>query len=167
MTITDGESPSHHQMRQPCSKCEGVDGIICTVSGQDVVRCSACNAYCYNAPRRETGRPVRSLRSRPQIRPSQRNRIFERDRRTCFKCGRSDRALEIGHIITVREGRELGLSDSELFHDDNLVALCAECNSGQGSATMPLPFVLAVMRTMGREVPMPFLIAVLRVRAAT
>lgn len=164
MTITDTPSPSHHRMRSACPKCGGADGTITTSSGQDVVRCSSCNSYCYNAPRLETGRPVRSLRSRPQVRPSQRKRILERDRGACFMCCRSGLPLEIGHIISVHEGRAYGLTDAELFHDDNLVALCAECNSGQGSATMSLPFVVAVLRAAGRELPMLFLMAVLRVR---
>jgi hypothetical protein len=74
--------------------------------------------------------------------------------------------LELGHIISVHEGRAHGLTDAELFHDDNLVAMCSQCNSGQGSATMPLPFLVAVLRMADRQVPMSFLIAVLRVRTA-
>jgi hypothetical protein len=38
--------------------------------------------------------------------------------------------MDIGHIISVHDGRAHGLSDAELFHDDNLVAMCPECNSG-------------------------------------
>jgi hypothetical protein len=41
--------------------------------------------------------------------------------------------MDIGHIISVHDGRVHGLSDAELFHDDSLVAMCPECNSGQGS----------------------------------
>jgi 5-methylcytosine-specific restriction endonuclease McrA len=166
MTITDDPSLNHHPMRAECSKCRSTDGILITVGGQDTVRCAKCDTYCYNAPRTETGRPARSLRTRPQVRPSQRKRILERDRRACFACNRSDRPLELGHIISVHEGRAQGLSDAELFHDDNLVALCPECNSGQGSATMPLPFLVAVLRMADRQVPMSLLIAVLRVRTA-
>jgi 5-methylcytosine-specific restriction endonuclease McrA len=166
MTIADTRCTGYHQMRAACPKCGGLNGLLVTVSSQDTVRCAACNTYCYNAPRAETGRPVRSLRSRPQVSPSQRQRILLRDRRACFVCNRSDLALEIGHIISVRDGRARGLSDAELFHDDNLVALCPQCNSGQGAETMSLPFLVAVLRMANREVPMSFLMTVLRVRTA-
>jgi hypothetical protein len=72
--------------------------------------------------------------------------------------------MQIGHIISVHQGRAFGLTDAELFHDDNLVAICAECNSGQGADTMPLPFLMAVLRGAGRRLPLPFLVTVLRVR---
>ena len=35
-----------------------------------------------------------------------------------------DTHMDIGHIISVHEGRAYGLSDAELFHDENLVAMC-------------------------------------------
>ncbi|ORA43412.1 hypothetical protein BST21_21890 [Mycolicibacterium celeriflavum] len=90
-----------------------------------------------------------------------------RDKRACFVCGRKNVHLDIGHIISIREGRAHGLSETELFADDNLVAMCPECNAGQGSATLPLPFLVAVLRAAGRPVSMPLLVAVLRVRCAT
>jgi hypothetical protein len=81
-------------------------------------------------------------------------------------CGRRDCHMQVGHIISVREGRAYGLTDSELFHDDNLTAMCAECNSAQGSETLPLPFLVAALRVVGRQLPLPLLIAVLRLRIA-
>ena len=122
MTIT--EPGADHQMRAGCPECGSTAGTISPINGQDVVRCAQCGRYCYNAPRTETGRPPRSLRARPQIPPSQSRRIFVRDRRTCLLCGRHDRPLVIGHIISVREGRAYGLSDAELYHDENLTAMC-------------------------------------------
>lgn len=35
----------------------------------------------------------------------------------------------------------LGLSEAEPFDDENLLALCAECNAGQGRDTLPLRFM--------------------------
>jgi hypothetical protein len=166
MTLTDDQDVDHHRMRAACPDCGNTDGMIMTVSGQDTVRCARCDRFCYNAPRAETGRPRRSLRSRPQVSPSQRQRILVRDKRTCFVCSRHEGRIDIGHIISVHEGRAYGLSDAELFHDDNLVAMCAECNAGQRSDTLPLPFLIVVLRAAGRDLPLAFLIAVLRVRIA-
>lgn len=144
MTLADNIKP--HQMRDDCPRCGGADGVITTVGLQDVVRCARCDRYCYNAPRTETGRPRRSLRSRPQIAPSQRHRVLVRDGRRCFVCGRMDATLEIGYILSVHDGRAHGLSDAELYHDENLMAICKECNSGQSTDTLPLWFLVAVLR---------------------
>ncbi len=100
----------------------------------------------YNAPRTETGRPRRSMRSRPEIRPSQRRRILERDSSTCVRCHRSDRPLHVAHIISVDDGKKQGLSQSDLFDDENLVAMCEECNAGQGAETLSVPFLAMVLR---------------------
>jgi 5-methylcytosine-specific restriction endonuclease McrA len=95
------------------------------------VRCARCGRYAgYNAPRTETGRPRRSLRSRPQLSPSQRSRILERDNSTCLKCG-GDGPLNVAHWISVQDGKAVGLSEAELFDDENLLVLCAECNVGR------------------------------------
>jgi 5-methylcytosine-specific restriction endonuclease McrA len=40
----------------------------------------------------------------------------------------------------------MGLSEAELFDDENLLVLCTECNSGQGSETLPLRFMATVQR---------------------
>ena len=69
--------------------------------------------------------------------------------------------MDIGRLISVNDGRTYGLSDTELFHDENLAAICAECNAGQGSETFPLPFLMAVL-----TLPPSFLTFVVRVRIA-
>ena len=166
MTLVDDGDTSHHRMRAAC-RCGSNDGVIATVNGQDTVRCAKCNRYCYNAPRTETNRPRRTVRSRPQVSASQHQRIFVRDRRECFICGRRGGDLHLGHIISLRVGQLMGMTDRELFHDENLVVLCAEHNLGQGSDTLPLPFVVAMLRVSGRTVSMPFLMAVLRARIAS
>jgi hypothetical protein len=66
-------------MREPCPRCGCGDGTVAMVNGQDTVRCAECERFCYNAPRTETGRPRRSLRTRPQVSPGQRARILLRD----------------------------------------------------------------------------------------
>ena len=87
--------------------------------------------------RTETGREVRSLRTRPDIRPRQRARIFARDNGTCVICHRHGPYLVVAHLISVCDGLKLGLSDADLFSDDNLAAMCEECNAGFGKDSLP------------------------------
>jgi hypothetical protein len=141
--------PSKIEMRESCRHCGCPDGVIITKGGQDTVRCARCDRYAgYNARRTETGRPRRSLRSRPPISPSQRNRILTRDNSTCLRCNHSDRPLVVAHWISVDDGKklDLGLSEAELFDDETLLVLCAECNAGQGRETLPLRFMATVLR---------------------
>jgi len=137
-------------MRKPCP-CGCIVGLIFTKNGQDTVRCARCNRYAgYNAPRTETGRPRRSLRMRPKISPSQRARIILRDGCACVKChGRKE--LVIGHVVSLRDGYAEGLIDKLLYCDDNLVALCAECNSGQGGDSIPAHRLLLILALRARR----------------
>ena len=139
------QPPGHTQMRAPCPDCGCLDGTITPKNGQDTVRCARCERYCYNAPRTETGREPRSLRTRPTIRPSQRARILLRDNGTCILCHRNDVQLDIGHLISVYDGRLMGLSDAELGDDENLAAMCASCNSGLSSETLPLRIAATIL----------------------
>jgi 5-methylcytosine-specific restriction endonuclease McrA len=137
-------------MREPCPRCGCGDGTVAMVNGQDTVRCAECERFCYNAPRTETGRPRRSLRTRPQVSPGQRARILLRDNLACVMCGRRER-LEVGHIISVRDGRALVLSDAVLFGDDNLVAMCASCNSGLSSKSIPAHRFLVLLALRAKQ----------------
>lgn len=134
-----------HSMRTPCPDCGCTWGIIHTNNGQDTVRCHGCNRFCYNAPKWETKREPRSLQTRPNISVSQRARILLRDNGTCVLCHRPDVAIELGHIISVKDGKSCGLSDAQIYSDENLAAMCASCNSGISSATLPLRFLVTVL----------------------
>jgi 5-methylcytosine-specific restriction endonuclease McrA len=68
------------------------------------------------------------------------------DNSTCVLCHRNDLPLDIGHLISVHDGRALGPTDAELNSDENLTAMCWPCNSGVGSGTLPLRLVVAVLR---------------------
>lgn len=136
------------QMTRPCKQCghQG-DGIIRAKNGQDVVYCGACGKYAgYNAPRTETGRAIRSVSSRPGIAPSKRSRILARDNYTCVLCHRNDAPLHIGHLISVDVGLRQGLSELELYDDENLAAMCDECNLGLGSTPVSLRFAVALLK---------------------
>ena len=58
--------------------------------------------------------------------------------------------LEVGHLISVRDGLRLGLSDTYQFSDENLAAMCASWKSGLGFDTVPLPFLLPALRARAR-----------------
>lgn len=134
-------------MRRPCL-CGGSLGRIEERNGQDCVYCLDCGAYQYNAPRTETGREQRSLRSRPAIAPSKRARILERDNYTCVLCGKASSAahLSIGHLISVESGQQFGLSDADLYDDENLAAMCAECNAGLSKTPVSLRFLVRALQ---------------------
>lgn len=131
-------------MRQPC-RCGNRTGRIETRNGQDCVFCSTCDRHCYNAPRAETGREVRSLRTRPDIKPGQRARILERDNSTCVLCHRTGIELDVGHLISVDSGRKAGLEEGDLHDDENLAAMCQPCNSGLAARPVSLRFAIALL----------------------
>lgn len=146
MTAAEDQGTTH-RMRSPCRWCgETERGFLRPSNGQNVVRCAECGRACYNAPRHETGDKPRSLASRPDIKPSRRARILERDNHTCVGCHRADRPLVVAHLLSVDEGRALGATEAELFHDENLAAMCEECNAGLGHWTVSLRLVHQVLR---------------------
>lgn len=133
-------------MREPCM-CGHPLGRLIEKNGQDTVRCLTCDRFQYNAPRTETGRAVRSVRTvHKGIRPSDRSRILERDGYRCVLCCATGVPLHIGHIVSVEHGIATGLTDDELNHDENLIAECEECNLGNGSQPIPLRTAVAILR---------------------
>jgi hypothetical protein len=52
----------------------------------------------------------------------------------------------VAHWISIHDGRAIGLSEADLFDDENLLTMCAECNAGQGRETLPLQFMAIVLR---------------------
>jgi 5-methylcytosine-specific restriction endonuclease McrA len=139
-----------HQLRKPC-KCGHGDGYIVTKSGQDCVYCVSCNAHQYNAPKVETGRAVRTVTTiHNGIKPNQRNRILMRATGHCELCGAGG-DLHVGHLLSVREGMENGLTEVELNSDENLAAFCPECNLGMGQETVPLRLVFAIIKARAKN----------------
>jgi 5-methylcytosine-specific restriction endonuclease McrA len=134
------------KMRASCRfDCGSADGYITTVNGQDTVRCRTCNRFQYNAPRVETGRAPRTVTTvHNGIKPAQRARVLERDGR-CVLCGRRD-DLHVGHLIPVARGLETGLTEVELNDDENLAAMCDECNLGLGARPLALWVVAPILR---------------------
>lgn len=140
-----------HPLRSPCSRCGHEHGSITERSGQDVVRCAGCDTYQYCAPRQETGRAVRSVSTRPDIKPSRRLRILERDGNTCVSCHRADRPLQLGHLISVADGIKFEIPDDLIWHDWNLAPFCDECNLGQGAASVSVRLLWQCLRVRAAQ----------------
>lgn len=152
-----GTKKDIYVMREPCRWClkdgvgEVLSGSISNVNGQDVVRCSRCERQCYNAPRAETGKPQRNVRSRPELSFGQRERILQRDGAQCFLCKRADGILHVAHVLSVADGRAQGVEDEVLFHDLNLITACEECNLGMGSLSLQPRIWLALIKAHMRR----------------
>ena len=54
--------------------------------------------------------------------------------------------MHVGHVVSVAEGFTTGLSDDEINDEENLIAVCDECNLGQGSQPIPLRVAIAILR---------------------
>lgn len=138
--------PDDYEMRDPCPSCGCRNGYVITKNGQDTVRCAACDRFCYCAPKTETGRIARTVSTvHNGIKPKQRARLILRANGRCEMCGaRGD--LHIGHVLSVAEGLEQGLTERELNDDENLTACCAECNLGLGRQPMPTRLLAVILR---------------------
>lgn len=134
-----------HPLRKQCVGCGSGFGRIETRNGQDCVYCIDCGKYQYNAPRVETGREQRTVTTvHNGIKPKDRARIIERATGRCEMCGcKND--LHVGHIISVKVGLEMGLTESQLNDDENLAALCVECNLGISSEPMSLRLAMGML----------------------
>lgn len=140
-------------MRAPCKRCDSLGGYITETGAQDVVRCSSCDAFAYNAPRTETGKSVRTVQTTHElIKPKQRARVIERDCGHCVACG-STANLHVGHVVSVKDAHDLGMSDADINSDDNLVTLCAECNLGWGERSMRVNLYVAILIRRHRSKP--------------
>jgi hypothetical protein len=136
---------SLYQMRAPCRVCKGTTGRIETKNGQDCVLCGGCDRFQYNAPKTETGRAPRTVTTvHNGIKPGQRARVLERDNGRCVLCG-GKIDLHVGHLLSVNEGLKQGLTDQQINDDENLAAMCAECNLGYSERPVSLRLLIAVL----------------------
>ena len=123
------------KLRNTCAHCNCLDGYSIQRNGQEVVYCASCDKYAYNRPRSESGRPVKSTRSRPNIKPSLRMRVLAAHDHRCVYCGRSpatdDIVLDIDHLVPVALAKKYDLYDEVIESEHNLVPACAQCNRGK------------------------------------
>lgn len=50
----------------------------------------------------------------------------------------------MGHIVSVKNGIDFGLSDAEINSTENLAAMCSQCNLGLGKETVPLRLAVSI-----------------------
>lgn len=145
--------PVTHHLREPCRHCLSEVGRIIERGYQDCVYCAGCEAFQYNAPRAETGKPVRNVKTREGISPSQRARILViRANSRCETCGTSDRELHVAHLLSLDAGLAQGFTEDELNDDENLCAMCDACNLGMGKNPVPLRLMVALLMARVRRV---------------
>jgi hypothetical protein len=53
--------------------------------------------------------------------------------------------LHVGHLLSVNEGLKQGLTDQQINDDENLAAMCAECNLGYSERPVSLRLLIAVL----------------------
>jgi 5-methylcytosine-specific restriction endonuclease McrA len=132
-------------MRSPCKFDGSLAGFIETKNGQDCVYCVKCARHQYNAPKTETGREPRTVTTvHNGIKPKQRARVLERDSGRCVLCG-STVDLHVGHLLSVVEGMKQGLNESEINDDENLAAMCSECNLGLSDRPVSIRLLVRVL----------------------
>jgi 5-methylcytosine-specific restriction endonuclease McrA len=134
-------------MRSPCPACGHGEGLLFERGSQDVIRCASCKRHCYNAPRVETGKAVRTVQTvHDAIKPKLRAKILERATGRCELCGKGSAAgpLHVGHLVSVEQGIANGLTEVELNDPENLAAFCDECNLGMGKQTVPLRMAISI-----------------------
>jgi 5-methylcytosine-specific restriction endonuclease McrA len=139
-------------MRAACRGCGHAFGRIEEKGAQDCVFCLDCGRFCYNAPRTETGKKVRTVQTvHEAIKPKLRAKIIMQASGRCQMCGKgpdSGCELHVAHLVSVVQGLELGLTEVELNSEENLICACDECNLGIGKETIPLR--MAVVMQMAR-----------------
>lgn len=139
--------PEH---RHACESCGSRKAVVYKKNGQIVCRCA--NALCktfnakfgrgeiiYCPSKAEMGEARSTVAAtREGVPPKRRWDIFNRDGMRCVVCGATgpETILHAGHIISMKDGLENGLTQAELDSPHNLITLCDACNLGQGAASL-------------------------------
>ena len=137
-------------LRHPC--CDQTTGVIRVAGGQNVVRCAVCGLAKFNAPKAETGETQRSTQSNPLRRPVDKARILERDGMMCVACGANPQMgvlLQVGHILSIKDAAQFValklLTEDDVNSDENLAAMCEECNGGLSAMSLNLRLFAAIL----------------------
>lgn len=110
--------------------------------------CPKCGKYIKFVSRASLGLdPVTVTTNRDGIKPKKRARILDRASNRCEFCGKAatDAELHVGHLVSVKDGTAHGLTFDQINDDENLAAMCAECNLGLGRSTVSLRFAISLL----------------------
>lgn len=133
-------------LRNMC-ECGSVTGELRPNNGSNDVYCIVCKKYCFCARKDELDSTVEPRNDRiKKFKPKQKARILLRDSGRCILCGTNEDVLHIGHLISVKDGPQLGLSDDDLWSDENLATMCSECNLGLGADSVTARLIAALVR---------------------
>ena len=147
--LREPKSPPEHAH---AARCAGRIGRVVSRGAQDTVRCSTCDTFLYNAPRVETGRAVRTTKTvHNGIKNKQRARVLLRANGACELCHEGGKPIHVGHLVSVDKGLAQGLTELELNDDENLCAMCDECNLGLGKEPVPLRFAVSIVMARLRK----------------
>ena len=126
-----------YPMRTSCGHCGSAVGYVEETNGQAVVRYRGCNAWMYNAPKKERGLAPQSTRT-DGVSPSLRTKVAARAGYRCEFCGAlpQDRTMHVGHIVSEKDLRISGLPPEFVRHHDNLSWCCDQCNLGMGERSI-------------------------------
>lgn len=100
------------------------------------------------AARPESTKDLRRLRRRDRI------EVLFRAGRACEICGERQelgRRIEVGHFVSLSDGKLLGLPEPWLNSRENLLAECDECNREHGDETIPLRLAVAILLARSRR----------------
>lgn len=165
----------------PCPACGGQLGWIENVDGPLVLYCNDCAEPLPSPGGRElqevadTSGILAGLAQQPLFEvpadPSQpsrtsrraipvrlRTEVLMRANFRCEWCQSSSAGLQIGHILSVRDGHRLGVPPHVLNSFDNLMVQCEDCNQGLGGESMPTWIVARILQaraTKGQRPPNP------------
>lgn len=137
--ITDGDIVP---LREPCIQCSGLDGMVKRKGFNDVVTCIVCGTFGFNMPKTESGKKRQSCSTTHSgITPQTRIDVLRTAGFKCETCGipaSKSGGLQVGHIRSVKECLEAGMTDREINALSNLIAQCPECNLGLGKKSLDL-----------------------------
>ncbi len=142
------EGVQHTHTREPGDDHECLCGSLevdCVLKANNhVAHCVECGTSRKCISKAELKLRPRKYRegNKYEVGPKQRMHILQRDRNMCVICRRTDQRLEMGHLISLKEGPEY-LSDDQLMDDMNIAAMCPQCNSDLGARSVSFQFLVA------------------------
>ena len=130
-----------------CKRC-GSNSLNTRQNGVHVeLFCESCDSHQKFISRRELNLESRTVQSvHKSIKPKLRTKVLLRANTHCEMCGKGNVLLHVGHLVSVEAGIEAGLETDQINHDENLCAMCAECNLGLGGDAVPLRLALAILK---------------------